>query len=257
MSKKKYLYSYQTIMRFDLSVRHHFFKLRSIPCENDCQQIEFKNFNINPTSSYSYGEDVWGNGIQYGSILDNHDYFVFVSSGIITLTPYFIPDDSDTTVFTIASTLTIFSDEMNLLVSNIRGEDDMDKMIELSARLHNYMEYTPNSTHFNTTASEAFSLGMGVCQDYSHILIALGRRLSIPCRYVNGLLTGLGETHAWVEFYYNGGWYGIDSTNNKLIEYGYIKISHGRDAADCPVNRGVFTGNTNQQNSIRVIVEEI
>lgn len=28
-----------------------------------------------------------------------------------------------------------------------------------------------------------------------------------------------------------------------MIEYGYIKLAHGRDAMDCRVNRGVFTGN--------------
>lgn len=254
---KKYLYSYQTIMRFTSAVKHHFFKLRTIPCENCCQQIETKNFCVNPNSSFTYGEDIWGNRIQYGSILDNHDYFVFVSSGIISLSPYFITDDRDTTIYTIHSPLTAFSEEMRPLISSLDGLGVMDTMKELSQRVFDYMRYQPRVTQYNTSASEAFAMREGVCQDYSHILISLGRKLSIPCRYVNGLLTGLGETHAWVEFYHNGGWYGIDSTNNKLIEYGYIKIAHGRDAADCPVNRGIFTGSTTQQNSIRVIVEEI
>ena len=54
------------------------------------------------------------------------------------------------------------------------------------------------------------SLGsrQGVCQDFSHIMIAVVRSLGIPCRYVSGYLyhdelhhdrSAEGATHAWVE----------------------------------------------------------
>lgn len=78
----------------------------------------------------------------------------------------------------------------------------------------------------------------------------------MAARYVNGFMQGIGLTHAWVEVHDGKAWHGIDPTNNRLIEYGYVKLSHGRDALDCPVNRGVFTGMASQQVEIRVIVEE-
>lgn len=37
-------------------------------------------------------------------------------------------------------------------------------------------------------AAEAFQLGHGVCQDFSHIFIAAARHLEIPTRYVGGYL---------------------------------------------------------------------
>ena len=67
-------------------------------------------------------------------------------------------------------------------------------------------------------------LGKGVCQDYSHILIALCRKYKIPARYVVGMIIGEGATHAWVEVYYDGCWYGLDPTHNKEVDDYFIKI---------------------------------
>ena len=119
------------------------------------------------------------------------------------------------------------------------------------------MCYQPGLTQSQTTAAEALALGQGVCQDYAHILLALCRAAHIPARYVIVFMEGEGATHAWVEVYDREVWWGIDPTNNRQIEFGYIKLSHGRDAEDCPVNRGVFTGTATQTAEIRVIVEEI
>ena len=68
---------------------------------------------------------------------------------------------------------------------------------------------------------------------------------------------GEGATHAWVEVYDGEAWCGLDPTNRQIIEYGYLKIAHGRDAADCPVNRGVFRGVAQQQTEVCVRVHEL
>ncbi len=106
--------------------------------------------------------------------------------------------------------------------------------------VHTRLHYVPQSTHVETLAGEAFALNSGVCQDYAHITIALCRMAGIPARYACGFITGEGESHAWVEVYIHGVWYGIDPTQNRLIYHGYIKVAHGRDSADCPMNRGTF-----------------
>ncbi len=55
---------------------------------------------------------------------------------------------------------------------------------------------------------QAWAIGGGVCQDYSHTLLSLLRAVGIPARYVSGYLhdeeeapgrTVVGESHAWVE----------------------------------------------------------
>ncbi|MGM9675601.1 MAG: transglutaminase family protein [Bacteroidaceae bacterium] len=96
----------------------------------------------------------------------------------------------------------------------------------------------------------------GVCQDYAHLLVAACRASGIRARYVNGLTVGEGATHAWVEAYEDGQWIGLDPTAGRCIDYGYIKIAHGRDVGDCPSNRGRISPFTRETLSVSVRVEE-
>lgn len=127
--------------------------------------------------------------------------------------------------------------------------------------VHKRLSYVPQSTHVDTLAGEAFALNAGVCQDYAHITIALCRMAGIPARYACGFISGEGVSHAWLEVYIHGVWYGIDPTQNRLIHYAYIKVAHGRDSADCPMNRGTFCSTSSnsctQETSISVKVNPL
>jgi transglutaminase-like putative cysteine protease len=72
--------------------------------------------------------------------------------------------------------------------------------------------------------------------------LAILRQDKIPCRYVAGLASDYGETHAWVEAWIRDKYCGIDPTRDKLIDENYIAISRGRDFADCTIERGLFKG---------------
>lgn len=259
MIVKKYLYNYQTIIHFSSPVTNHFFSLRCMPCVNACQQVVKRDMFLHPSDYLIYGADAWGNPLQYGSRAEAHDAFIFVSSGEAKLSPYCIPEITSGDVFRVESALTGVSDSLKAFLAEAgpKKDDALDCALRLSEKIHDYMCYAPGTTQINTTAMEAFQQRKGVCQDYAHILIALCRACGIPARYVNGFMQGTGVTHAWVEVLVNGEWRGIDPTNNQLIEYGYIKLAHGRDALDCRVNRGVYTGHPTEQTEIRVIVEEL
>lgn len=107
---------------------------------------------------------------------------------------------------------------------------------------------------FSFCAYEAYALKKGVCQDYAHLMLCLMREFNIPCRYVNGFIEGEGQTHAWFDVLVDGYWHGFDPTHNRKIEYGYISLAHGRDAADCSVSRGVFSSKSNNRMSAFVCV---
>lgn len=122
--------------------------------------------------------------------------------------------------------------------------------------LYQNMKYTPGVTNTDTTAEEAAALGCGVCQDYAHIMLSLLRMHHVPCRYVVGLMTGEGASHAWVEAACDGEWRGFDPTNGRRVDDTYLYISFGRDAKDCPMNRGVLAGGGTQTQTVYVCVEE-
>jgi transglutaminase-like putative cysteine protease len=104
------------------------------------------------------------------------------------------------------------------------------------------MRYERGVTTPKTTAQEAFDGGIGVCQDYAHILLALLRLDGVLCRYVAGIASDYGESHAWVEALIENSFYGIDPTRDKLIDEGYLAISRGCDFNDCSIERGIFKG---------------
>ena len=81
-------------------------------------------------------------------------------------------------------------------------------------------------------------------------------RDGIIARYVAGMMLGEGASHAWVEVLHDGIWTGYDPTNDLIVSDGHIKLSHGRDAWDCAINRGIFLGSANQTTEISVIVAE-
>lgn len=131
------------------------------------------------------------------------------------------------------------------------------RAVELMHRLHQDFRYEKAVTDCKTTAEEAWSLRRGVCQDYAHILIALCRLMGISARYVAGFMVGEGESHAWVEILSNGRWYGLDPTNDLVVNDDYIRLGVGRDAADCTLNRGIVIGGGTQTQRAAAAVREI
>lgn len=250
---KRYLYSYQTIVRFYGQVTRHFLKLRCQPFANDSQTIVDESVVLHPTDfSALYSTDAFGNRIITGSSLTPHDSLAYISSGVVEQTDYLIRDLMPQPYYKCPSVLTEPSPEMKEFASRY------DLPIELCHAVYSYMDYVPMSTNTRTTASESFTQKKGVCQDYAHILISMLRYKGFFARYVNGLIVGEGATHAWVEVYDGNNWYALDPTHDCRIKHGYIKMAHGRDANDCPVCRGSVSGmHINQQTEIRVIVNEI
>ena len=250
---KRYLYSYQTIVRFYGEVNRHFLKLRCQPYASDCQTIVDESVLLHPSDfSVLHGRDAFGNRIITGSSLEPHDSLAYISSGVVEQTEYFIPDDAPTPYYRCPSSLSEPSAELK------QKALECATPLELCHLVFSEMQYVPLSTTTRTTASEAFAQRKGVCQDFAHVLISLLRCRGYAARYVNGLIPGEGATHAWVEVHEGNGWYALDPTHNCRITHGYIKLSHGRDANDCPVCRGSVSGiNINQQTEIKVIVNEI
>ena len=122
--------------------------------------------------------------------------------------------------------------------------------------VHSYMTYTPDSTRYDTRAEQAAKGKVGVCQDFSHMLLSLCRLAGIPARYTAGLLIGEGRSHAWVEVAAGGLWYPMDPTNPDIAWDQQIIFSHGRDAVDCKINRGTYYGPSAQMQFIRASVYE-
>ncbi|GII56757.1 hypothetical protein Pth03_51460 [Planotetraspora thailandica] len=117
--------------------------------------------------------------------------------------------------------------------------------------VHERVAYTPGVTGVQTHAQEVWDRAEGVCQDMSHLTVALMRAAGIPARYVSGYLhprrdaeigrSVVGQSHAWVE-YWTGEWAALDPTNRTAAGEGHVVVARGRDYSDVPPLKGVYQG---------------
>lgn len=121
----------------------------------------------------------------------------------------------------------------------------VEAVSELMRRMYDDFAYDPEATSVSTPIREAFENRHGVCQDFTHIMIAALRGLGLPASYVSGYLRtipppgkprleGADATHAWVRVWCGAqdGWIGFDPTNAILTRDDHITLAVGRDYGD-------------------------
>ncbi|HEY0441910.1 MAG TPA: transglutaminase family protein [Xanthobacteraceae bacterium] len=143
------------------------------------------------------------------------------------------------------------------------GDDKLALLHELMRRLHGALVFDTDPTHAATSAPEAFGLGRGVCQDFSHIFIAACRTLGVPARYVSGhLRRSDGEEaqsagHAWVEAHVPDlGWVAFDPTNGVSATDAYVRVAVGLDYLDAAPVRGTRFGGGSETLQVKVNVDQ-
>lgn len=251
---RRYLYNYQTAVTFSEEVTNHSILLRCQPMTGTYMNIEEEHILMPPGYNVRRSTDALGNRIIYGGQRDPHTSLVYVSTGIVTMSAYTIRAERGISpIYAVQTPLTTLRKPHEVS----RTANTIDDAAAICHDIHTMMTYSPQSTSVDTPAYEVYELRQGVCQDYAHLMIAVCRANGIPARYVCGFVEGTGETHAWVEIYDGYSWTGFDPTNDVRIACGYVKIAHGRDAFDCPVNRGIYTGGATQQTLINVTLKEI
>lgn len=247
----KYQFIYQCESTFKPEVDLHFFKLRVIPQENACQHVLESTLKVLPETSLIVATDAFGNPLQYGGYSENHAHFQVQCQGVVDCCFYAIPEENPSDVYLYAGPLTTWNAEVRQWAGQALEQYPGARIASvLMHAVHERLAYGRYHTDNQTAALDVFSLCTGVCQDYAHLMIAACRSLGLRARYVNGLVVGEGETHAWVEVYEDGAWMGYDPTRDQCITWGYIKMAHGRDVSDCPTNRGRFYQWTSEQMSV-------
>ncbi len=188
------------------------------------------------------------------------------------------------------------TDRIAAVATRQAGPSTASFLVALTRLLHRVMDYAPGTTHVNTPLREVLENQRGVCQDFSHLMLAVCRRREIPCRYVSGYiytrnaedaegtsgnmldqnasqwhdvndeivqtstLIGGDAMHAWVECLMpDGTWHGFDPTNNLVVDSHYVKVHSGRDYSDVTPVKGLFHGSANQtmETAVAVVKESI
>jgi len=128
---------------------------------------------------------------------------------------------------------------------------DLDLAERICSWTRHSLTYGHGVTGVHTTAADALAGGVGVCQDYAHVMLAVCRAAGLRARYVSGHLTGEGGSHAWVEVVVTGPSdedanrtvaVAFDPTHDRRADRGYFTVAVGRDYADVAPTSGTFEG---------------
>lgn len=125
--------------------------------------------------------------------------------------------------------------------------------------------YQKGVTTAASPITDILERGSGVCQDFTHLMIGMGRALRVPSRYVSGLIhpdaeryRGFTQTHAWCEWLFpSAGWIGFDAANNCIVGGNFVKVAIGRHFGDVPPNKGVYRGKASESIEATVHSDEL
>jgi transglutaminase-like putative cysteine protease len=127
---------------------------------------------------------------------------------------------------------------------------------QVSETIRGRFEYAPDVTGATSPIDHLLAHGKGVCQDFTHLMIAVLRSFGVPARYVSGYIhrdNKESQSHAWCEVWLPDlGWTGFDPTNGCPVNGHFVKTAVGRDFSDVPPNKGTYRGAGDERIKVRV-----
>ena len=269
-----------TAFRYQPAVRESMMEVRLRPRSEGRQRCLSFQLDLQPTANVMSYRDFLGNTVHHFDIAPSHSEVTVAAQGLVEVQSHEFEMDHGTwedldrrvaaedhwemllpSQFACPSEpLQRFAQEVNWA----RRDTPHQMLTELNRAIYEKFSYVPNSTKVDSPIDEALEARQGVCQDFSHIMIALARSLQIPCRYVSGYLyhepkekdrSLESASHAWVEALLpNQGWTAFDPTNNLVGCDRHIRVALGRDYADVPPTRGVYKGEAQSELAVAVSV---
>ena len=268
---------HHTEYRYAEPIRESLMELRMQPQTTARQRLISYELTVDPAAQVFAYADNYGNTVQHFDVPYPHDRLTISARTLVeTSTPPPLPAYLDRAEWdhlsseqvrgdwfdfllpqgytAITEKLAAFSKDLGL--NNPRSADPLTAVQRLCTTLYEELAYTPGVTEADSPIDHALDQRSGVCQDFSHIMIALCRQWGVPARYVSGYLYTDREadrsrpdaTHAWVEAYFPSlRWVGFDPTNNLVAGERHVAVGWGRDYSDVPPSRGVYKGDVESE----------
>jgi len=288
----RYSLVHVTDFAYDGPVSESYNELRLRPRHDECQSCLSFRIVTNPSAKAIGHRDFYGNWVHVFHILREHNNLRVETEAVVLMHP---PSHTQSSSITLRELDRVhdglLEDHYDFLSPSQYCPllPDLDELISLSeqraggsayafaqaaaALIHETFRYQKGATHVHSSIADCLEKRSGVCQDFSHLLIALLRSRGLPARYVSGYLVPRHEpseratmervigglaSHAWVQaFIPDIGWFGLDPTVGAFAEAQHIRVAFGRDYGDVPPVRGVYKGHAGQSLSVDVLVRPV
>ena len=285
----RYKLVHVTQFSYDGPVSESYNELRLRPRHDEGQSCLSFRITTNPEARALGHQDYYGNWVHQFHILPEHRKLRVEAEGVILVHPVAPPPPSNLSLAQFDLRRDEIADEhfdwiapsgycpfvpdiYDLAADAQRACDGTvyGFAVGASALIHERFRYQKGATHVHSSVEDCLETKAGVCQDFSHILLATLRSRGVPARYVSGYLVprqgndelaamervigGL-ASHAWVQAFIPGmNWIGLDPTSGEYVDGQHIRVAYGRDYGDVPPVRGVYKGHAGQSLAVDVHV---
>ena len=241
----KLMVNHQTHYSYTADVVSSIQYIKMMPTNNAHQQVH--HWNISIPGEKQVNKDAFNNLWMVSTQREPYQNLTIMAQGVIELNPLLsdqgLQDKLNPNLFLQPTISTLCSAEMKDFATRHVPVLSRLNLMYLAQAILNHVEYVPNSSSVHGSAMDAFHDRKGVCQDHSHILIAMCKYLGLPARYISGYLFAQNSSHlashAWVEIYIDQAWYCFDVSNQLFTPSAHIYVAVGRDYWDVAPVRGV------------------
>ncbi len=252
--------------QYERPVTSSYNEARITPISNDRQLVMESEVAVSPKASVYRYWDWWGTLVHSFDLHEPHDELVITGTSVVETSRELDPLESPATWADLAepgvrdrfaellspSNYVPLGDRVlqaaSTLDQTLGPRDTCDAIVDM---VRDRLSYERGTTTVSTTAADALEIGSGVCQDFTHVALALLRSRGIPARYVSGYLHPsskaqpgevlAGQSHAWVEAWV-GDWLPFDATNGSPVGERHVVVGRARDYSDLPPLNGIFHG---------------
>lgn len=264
---------HETCLAYSEPVTELLAEFRMEPMSDEHQSCRSFNFTVNPSSEVFRYQDGFGNRVHHFNVLAPSRQLRAVAASIVETHPGSCglvdskcrwplePDALDVAgLGFLALHGPVRSTPLLVpLLERLRpaaGQPIGEYVFEVAEHIASNFTYARDVTLASSPIDDLLVHGKGVCQDFTHLMIAVLRSYNLPARYVSGYIHRLNkdsQSHAWCEVWLpEVGWCGIDPTNRTAVNDHFVKVAVGRDFTDVSPNKGVYHGRAEEEIFVRV-----
>jgi transglutaminase-like putative cysteine protease len=256
-----------TTHEYERPVTSSYNEARITPISNDRQLALESTVEVSPPASVYRYWDWWGTLVHSFDLHVAHDELVITGSSVVETSGPVDPPAAPVTWDDLADaglrdrfaellgpSRYVPLDDAEVVAAAAELDGSLDPLAVCAAVVETVrarLRYERGTTTVSTDAADALRIGAGVCQDFTHVALALLRARGIPARYVSGYLhpsstaqpgqAVAGQSHAWVEAWV-GDWVPFDPTNGGPVGERHVVVGRARDYADLAPLNGIFHG---------------
>lgn len=258
--------------QYDEFIQQSWMELRVEPRSSPHQTVHSFYLAVGPPTVVGRYLDWNQNWVHHFGVADYHDRIDVVTRSLVDVHPDW-PELSELRELPAAASGRLIDfasfggpvvrsralEELDAGLGLERGAPLGEQIDVIGRSLRERFRYQPGVTDFRSSSDHVLEEGVGVCQDFAHLMLALLRLRGIASRYVSGYLhvdrldQEPSQSHAWIEFHSAArGWVGYDPTHARVPNEDYVAVARGRHYDDAAPNRGVFRGSAGETLSAHV-----